>query len=103
MILGLTAGFVNAAGFLAFAVLTTNITGHAALFAERVALQDWKTAKVVALWMFLFFFRGFYFKLNCFDYQKRPALLLCYSCICRDPYLSHYCALRKYLSGKFTK
>jgi hypothetical protein len=32
-LLSLTAGFVNAAGFLSFSVLTTNITGHAALFA----------------------------------------------------------------------
>lgn len=53
-LLGVTAGFVNAAGFLGFAVLTTNVTGHAALFAERIALQDWKTAQVIALWMFLF-------------------------------------------------
>lgn len=53
-LLGLTAGIVNAAGFLAFAVLTTNVTGHAALFAERIAAQDWKTARVVALWMFMF-------------------------------------------------
>src|SRR5476651_1623562 len=53
-LLCVTAGFVNAAGFLGFSVLTTNVTGHAALFAERVALQDWKTARVVALWMFLF-------------------------------------------------
>jgi uncharacterized membrane protein YoaK (UPF0700 family) len=52
--LGLTAGFVNAAGFLGFSVLTTNVTGHAALFAERLAAGDWKTARVVALWMFLF-------------------------------------------------
>lgn len=53
-LLCITAGFVNAAGFLAFAVLTTNVTGHAALFAERIAFQDWKTARVIALWMFLF-------------------------------------------------
>jgi len=53
-LLGLTAGFVNAAGFLGFSVLTTNVTGHAALFAERIALEDWKTAQVIALWMFLF-------------------------------------------------
>ncbi|WP_428329491.1 YoaK family protein [Mucilaginibacter sp.] len=53
-LLGMTAGFVNAAGFLGFAVLTTNVTGHAALFAERIAMEDWKTARVVALWMFLF-------------------------------------------------
>lgn len=53
-LLCVTAGFVNAAGFLGFSVLTTNVTGHAALFAERIALQDWQTARVVALWMFLF-------------------------------------------------
>jgi uncharacterized membrane protein YoaK (UPF0700 family) len=53
-LLCITAGFVNAAGFLGFAVLTTNVTGHAALFAEQIALQNWKTARVVALWMLLF-------------------------------------------------
>ncbi|MES2063612.1 MAG: YoaK family protein [Bacteroidota bacterium] len=53
-LLGFTAGFVNAAGFLGFAVLTTNVTGHAALFAERIAFQDWATAQVIALWMLLF-------------------------------------------------
>ena len=53
-LLCVTAGFVNAAGYLGFSVLTTNVTGHAALFAEHIAMQDWKTARVVALWMFLF-------------------------------------------------
>jgi uncharacterized membrane protein YoaK (UPF0700 family) len=53
-LLGMTAGFVNAAGFLAFAVLTTNVTGHAALFAEQIAQRNWDTVKVIALWMFLF-------------------------------------------------
>jgi len=53
-LLGITAGFVNAAGFLGFSVLTTNVTGHAALFAERIAFQDWATARAVALWMILF-------------------------------------------------
>lgn len=53
-LLCVTAGFVNAAGFLGFSVLTTNVTGHAALFAERIAMQDWQTTRVVALWMFLF-------------------------------------------------
>jgi uncharacterized membrane protein YoaK (UPF0700 family) len=53
-LLGIAAGFVNAAGFLGFSVLTTNVTGHAALFAEHIALRDWETSRVVALWMFLF-------------------------------------------------
>ena len=59
-LLGMTAGFVNAAGFLGFATLTTNVTGHAALFAERIALQDWTTARVVALWMLLFLAGAFF-------------------------------------------
>ena len=53
-LLAMTAGFVNAAGFLAFATLTTNVTGHAALFAERISLQDWAGMRVIALWMLLF-------------------------------------------------
>jgi uncharacterized membrane protein YoaK (UPF0700 family) len=53
-LLCMTAGFVNAGGFLGFATLTTNVTGHAALFAEKIASRDWSNARVVALWMFLF-------------------------------------------------
>lgn len=50
----MTAGFVNAEGYLGFSILTTNVTGHAALFAEKIAFQDWGTARVIALWMMLF-------------------------------------------------
>jgi uncharacterized membrane protein YoaK (UPF0700 family) len=53
-LLGLTAGLVNAEGFLGFSVLTTNITGHAALLAEGIAQQNWQSAQVIILWMFLF-------------------------------------------------
>ena len=53
-LLCIAAGFVNAAGFFGFSVLTTNVTGHAALFAEQIVLQNWKTARVVTLWMCLF-------------------------------------------------
>jgi uncharacterized membrane protein YoaK (UPF0700 family) len=53
-LLSLTAGFVNAEGFLGFSVLTTNVTGHAALFAEKVSLEDWSTGWVIAFWMLLF-------------------------------------------------
>ncbi|MGF7082138.1 YoaK family protein [Mucilaginibacter sp. UYCu711] len=59
-LLGLTAGFVNAEGFLGFSVLTTNVTGHAALLAERIAFMDWRTATVIALWMFLFLAGAFF-------------------------------------------
>ncbi|MGY4384151.1 uncharacterized membrane protein YoaK (UPF0700 family) [Pedobacter sp. UYP24] len=54
ILLSLTAGYINAVGFLGFSALTTNVTGHAALFAERIALQDWSNAGIVAVWMLLF-------------------------------------------------
>jgi uncharacterized membrane protein YoaK (UPF0700 family) len=54
ILLCLTAGFVNAAGFLGFSALTTNVTGHAALLAENIALSHWKEACVIAIWMLLF-------------------------------------------------
>ena len=54
MLLSLVAGFVNAAGFLGFFALTTNVTGHAALFAEEIASGHWHNAATVAVWMLLF-------------------------------------------------
>jgi len=54
ILLSLNAGFINAAGFLAFAVLTTNVTGHAALLAVNIANDKWRAARMVALWLFLF-------------------------------------------------
>jgi uncharacterized membrane protein YoaK (UPF0700 family) len=53
-VLSLTAGFVNGAGFLSFAVFTTNVTGHVATFAEKLAAGDLHTAVVIAMWMLLF-------------------------------------------------
>ena len=58
-LLGMAGGFVNAAPFLGFPFLNTNVTGYAALFAERIAMRDWKMARVAALWMFLFFADAF--------------------------------------------
>lgn len=54
ILLSLNAGFINAAGFLAFAVLTTNVTGHAALLAVDVANEKWRAARMVGLWLLLF-------------------------------------------------
>jgi uncharacterized membrane protein YoaK (UPF0700 family) len=54
VLLSLTAGLVNAEGFLGFAVLTTNVTGHAAFFAEKASINDWSAAWVIALWMLSF-------------------------------------------------
>ncbi len=53
-LLSLTAGFVNAAGMLAFMVLTTNVTGHAALLAINLSEGDFRAARMVGLWLLLF-------------------------------------------------
>ncbi len=58
-ILCLTAGFVNIAGLLAFAVLTTNVTGHVAYFAESFAQGDLRAVRIIGLWMFLFLMGAF--------------------------------------------
>lgn len=54
VLLSLTAGFVNSEGFLGFAVLTTNVTGHAAIFAEYISIKAWATSWLIATWMLLF-------------------------------------------------
>ncbi|OJW18377.1 YoaK family protein [Mucilaginibacter sp. 44-25] len=54
ILLCLNAGFINAAGFIAFAVLTTNVTGHAALLAVHLTSGQWRAARMVALWLLLF-------------------------------------------------
>jgi uncharacterized membrane protein YoaK (UPF0700 family) len=56
----LTAGFVNVSGLLGFMVLTTNVTGHAAIFAEKLSRQDYRQALGVGLWMLLFFAGAFF-------------------------------------------
>lgn len=58
-LLCLTAGFVNGGGFLSFYVLTTNVTGHVALFAEKLSRADFSSARVVGLWMSLFLLGAF--------------------------------------------
>ncbi|MDN3658619.1 YoaK family protein [Ferruginibacter paludis] len=54
VVLSLTAGLVNGEGLLGFSVLTTNVTGHAALFAENISIKSWATSWVIATWMLLF-------------------------------------------------
>jgi uncharacterized membrane protein YoaK (UPF0700 family) len=58
-VLSLTAGFVNGGGFLSFVVFTTNVTGHVATFAEKLAAGDFHTALIIGLWMLLFLMGAF--------------------------------------------
>lgn len=59
VLLCLTAGFVNGAGFLSFYVLVTNVTGHVATFAEKLSSGDIGTAMTIGLWMLLFLLGAF--------------------------------------------
>ncbi|MCF8449406.1 MAG: DUF1275 domain-containing protein [Taibaiella sp.] len=59
ILLSLNAGFINASGFLAFTLLTTNVTGHAALLAVYVASANFGSALLVALWLLLFLLGAF--------------------------------------------
>lgn len=45
---------VNISGLLGFYVLTTNVTGHAALFAEKLSQEAYRLALSVGLWVLLF-------------------------------------------------
>jgi len=54
VLLCLNAGFINAAGFIAFSVLTTNVTGHAALLAVNLAALNLHAVRTVSLWLLLF-------------------------------------------------
>ncbi|WP_143307195.1 YoaK family protein [Chitinophaga vietnamensis] len=60
VLLCFTAGVVNAAALFAFSVLTTNVTGHAALLAHRLATGDFRAARMVALWLLLFLAGAFF-------------------------------------------
>lgn len=60
VLLCFTAGMVNAAGFVAFSVLTTNVTGHAALLAHKLVTGDLRSARMVGLWLVLFLAGAFF-------------------------------------------
>jgi len=58
-VLSLVAGSINVSGFLAFKQLTTNVTGHFALFIYDVAdLEFWK-GTIYFLYIFSFLFGSF--------------------------------------------
>lgn len=59
VLLCLNAGFINAAGYFAFKVLTTNVTGHAAIMAVSVATSDLHMAATAAAWLTLFLLGAF--------------------------------------------
>lgn len=59
-ILSFVAGIVNASGFLAFSELTTNVTGHFALFLRDVADFKFWMGTIYFLYIFSFLFGSFF-------------------------------------------
>lgn len=70
VLLCFTAGMVNAAGLFAFSVLTTNVTGHAALLAQKLATGDLRAARMVGLWLLLFL-GGAFFSSFCMGQKQK--------------------------------
>ena len=62
-VLSFVAGIVNVTGFLSFKQLTTNVTGHFALFINDVANFEFWKGTIYFLYIFLFLFGSFFFKL----------------------------------------
>ncbi|MCE7053374.1 DUF1275 domain-containing protein [Algoriphagus sp. AGSA1] len=59
-ILSFVAGMVNVCGFLAFSQLTTNVTGHFALFINDVANLDFWRGTIYFLYIFSFLLGSFF-------------------------------------------
>lgn len=58
-ILSFVAGIVNVTGFLAFKQLTTNVTGHFALFIDDVANFEFWQGTIYFIYIFSFLFGSF--------------------------------------------
>ncbi|QCE42053.1 YoaK family protein [Psychroserpens sp. NJDZ02] len=73
-ILSFVAGIVNVSGFLAFKQLTTNVTGHFALFINDVANLDFWKGTIFFLYIFSFLFGSFMSSFLIEKYRKNKKL-----------------------------
>jgi len=58
-LLSLVAGMVNICGVFSVKILTTNVTGHFAFFAEEIVLENYPLAFVFMFFVFCFLFGSF--------------------------------------------
>ncbi|MDN3724948.1 YoaK family protein [Aequorivita sp. SDUM287046] len=74
IILSFVAGIVNVTGILAFKQLTTNVTGHFALFINDVANFEFWKGTVYFLYIFSFLFGSFFssFVIEKFKENRKP-------------------------------
>lgn len=85
-ILSFVAGIVNVTGFLAFTQLTTNVTGHFALFISDVFKFEFWKGTIYFLYIFSFLFGSFFssFLIEKFKGNKKlnvfvlPTLIECF-------------------------
>ena len=85
-VLSFVAGIVNITGFLAFSQLTTNVTGHFALFISDVANFEFWNGTIYLLYIFSFLFGSFSssFLIETFRKNKKlnvfvlPTLIECF-------------------------
>ena len=73
-ILSFVAGIVNVSGFLAFKQLTTNVTGHFALFINDVANLDFWRGTVYFIYILSFFLGSFFASLLIEKYRENKRL-----------------------------
>ncbi len=73
-VLSFVAGIVNVTGFLAFKQLTTNVTGHFALFINDVADFEYWKGLIYFLYIFSFFFGSFISGLLIEKYRENKRL-----------------------------
>ncbi|MCY1535873.1 hypothetical protein D9M68_712970 [compost metagenome] len=59
-ILSFIAGIVNVCGVLSINILTTNVTGHFAYFAEEIGKESFKSAFAFLAFIFFFFLGAFF-------------------------------------------
>lgn len=59
-LLSFNAGLVNITGVLSLSVLTTNVTGHFAFFAEELSLRNYYKAIIFLIYIFSFLFGAFF-------------------------------------------
>lgn len=67
----LTAGMTNVAGAMACYSFTSNVTGHAAAFAQHMLKGNWFEMLTVFIWIFSFLFGAFisHFLIRSFEYK----------------------------------
>lgn len=72
--LSFVAGFVNVSGVMQLQVLTTNVTGHFAYFAENIVLHKYAAAAVLVFYVMTFLLGAFCSSLLIELFSRKPVV-----------------------------